>query len=328
MNVKFGVFADLHIDIMHDGEERLGIFLDACRKENVDFIAQLGDFSYPDEGRKCICRPENTPINVQSALKRITPADKAKIVGMFENFEKPSYHVIGNHECDLCSKKQILEFWGRDKAYYSFDTGGVHFVVLDPNYGKPSGQYTSYENGNYFDFPKDIPYLPEEQLEWLREDLNRTEYPTVLFSHQRLCRGHASIRNADALREIMKEAPHKVILSVNGHEHVDELEKEDNVYFLNLNSISSFWVHDDHNEPGLYGEEIDKDFPDICHVIPYRDPVFAIITIDEKGIKVDGRMSAYVGRTPEELDLYEKFPELTKRGIVVSPHVRNRFLPL
>ena len=26
MKVKFGIFADMHIDIMHDGEERLAFF--------------------------------------------------------------------------------------------------------------------------------------------------------------------------------------------------------------------------------------------------------------------------------------------------------------
>ena len=48
MAVKFGVMADLHVDIMPECEERLAAFLDACRKEDVDFIVQLGDFCYPD----------------------------------------------------------------------------------------------------------------------------------------------------------------------------------------------------------------------------------------------------------------------------------------
>ena len=33
--VKFGVFADLHVDIMHDAQERLEKFLEDCRKEDV-----------------------------------------------------------------------------------------------------------------------------------------------------------------------------------------------------------------------------------------------------------------------------------------------------
>ncbi len=61
---------------------------------------------------------------------------------MYKSFEKPSYHTIRNHECDVCSKMQILEYWGEKNAYYSFDMGGVHFVVLDPNYGKVGGELT------------------------------------------------------------------------------------------------------------------------------------------------------------------------------------------
>ena len=33
-NVKFGIFADLHVDIMHDCEDRLRVFLDAARAEH------------------------------------------------------------------------------------------------------------------------------------------------------------------------------------------------------------------------------------------------------------------------------------------------------
>ena len=83
------MFADLHIDIMHDGEARMTEFLEACRKEDV------------------------------------------------------------------------------------------HFVVLDGNYGKVDGKFVSYENGNYFDFPKSIPYLSDTQLSWLEKDLEETKYPAV-----------------------------------------------------------------------------------------------------------------------------------------------------
>ena len=242
MNVKFGIFADLHIDIMHDGEERISAFLEACRAENVDFVIHLGDYVYPNENRKCICKPENIPANVLSALQGVTPVNKEKILKMYEDFEKPSYHAIGNHECDVCSKKQILSYWGRDKAYYSFDCGGVHFVVLDPNYGKVDGEYLSYENGNYFDWKTCIPYLPDEQLTWLEKDLEAAQYPAVLFSHQRLTEGYASIKNADALRQILQKAPKGVPLAINGHEHRDTLDKVGDTYFLNLNSISCMWV--------------------------------------------------------------------------------------
>ena len=67
MAVKFGIFADLHVDIMHDAQTRLEAFLSACSKEDVDFIIHLGDFCYP-ESRKVLCKPENMPINIKNAI--------------------------------------------------------------------------------------------------------------------------------------------------------------------------------------------------------------------------------------------------------------------
>ncbi len=327
MYTKFGVFADLHIDIMHDGEARMAAFLEACREENVDFVMHLGDYVYPDENRKCICKKENIPPNVQSALQGVTPVNKKKILKMYEDFEKPSYHTIGNHECDVCSKKQILDYWGRDKAYYSFDCGEIHFVVLDANYGKVDGEYVSYENGNYFDWPKCIPYLPDEQLAWLEKDLAETKYPSVLFSHQRLTEGFASIKNADALRRVLQNAPGGVPLAINGHEHRDTLEKVDNTYFLNLNSISCMWVGPRYADLGKYGEEIDAKFPDMRHVIPYREPIFAIVTIDENGVKIKGKSTDYVGKTPEELGLYNPDSKFLENDIRVTAEIEDRYLP-
>ena len=80
--IKFGIFADLHVDIMHDTQERLEVFLDACRKEDVDFVIQLGDFCYPDEDRKCVCSPEKMPINLKLALEGKSYADKEKMTSV------------------------------------------------------------------------------------------------------------------------------------------------------------------------------------------------------------------------------------------------------
>lgn len=153
MKTKFAVIADLHVDIMNDAEERLKAFLAAARAEgDVDFVIQLGDFCYPDENRRSVCAPEKLPPNIEAALKNPTYADKERIHSLYRDFEKPSFHVIGNHDCDLCTKRQVLDYYGAAyEPYYSFDCGGFHFIVLAPNYYKKDGKYISYECGNYFD---------------------------------------------------------------------------------------------------------------------------------------------------------------------------------
>ena len=328
MSVKFGIFADLHVDIMHDAQMRLEAFLSACREENVDFIIHLGDFCYP-ESRKVICKPENRPINIENALHTPTYANKDAIISLFRDFEKPGYHVIGNHDCDMCSKDEVLRYYGVDYGpYYSFDMGGFHFVVLDPNHYRKDGKIISYCNGNYFDAEGDLPYLPDEQLQWLQEDLANTPYPSVLFSHERLTEDHCAIRNADALRKILLDAPHGVVLALNGHEHMDNVWKVDNTWFLNINSISNYWLGEDYLCLERYGKEIDETHPNIRYVVPYREPVFSFITLDETGAKVSGRRGSFVGITPDEQGVTKAGTPFRRKLVSpITPSQQDRWLP-
>ena len=321
--VKFGVFADLHIDIMHDGEQRLAEFLDACRREDVDFVIQLGDFCYPDEDRKCICQPDKRPENIEIALTHKTYADKDKIRNMYKDFEKPSYHVTGNHDCDMCSKRQILDYYGVDyDPYYSFDMGGFHFVVLDGNYMKVNGKYISYDNGIYFDesYRKDrvLPYINDTQLEWLEKDLAGTKNPSILFSHQRLCPGSSSILNQEDFAKIIENAPSKVLMSLNGHEHLDTLEKFNGIWYYNINSMSNMWLGKSYTCLCRYTSEIDEKYPNIKFTAPYTTAQFAIITLDEKGATVKGTEGEFAGPSPKELGHPKHEP--------MTPCIKDRYI--
>ncbi|MBR5518624.1 MAG: metallophosphoesterase [Clostridia bacterium] len=325
MSIKFGVLADLHVDIMHDCEERLKVFLDVCKKENVDFIIQLGDFCYPDI-RDCICKPENTPENVLNALNMPTYVDKDKIISMYRDFEKPSYHVIGNHDCDMCSKEQILEYYGVDYGpYYSFDMGGFHFVILDPNYMKLDGKYVSYDRGNYFDESyrpdKVIPYLPDEQIKWLENDLANTKYPSVLFTHQCLTDGHdGNVLNWKDVKKVIDSAPNKVVMALNGHEHTDLCEKVDGVWYYTVNCMSNMWVGKRWSRKDRYPAEVYEKFPSLEYVVPYENSQFAIITMDEKGAQIKGTKGGFVGASPKDMGMEQKRVEK-----IVSD-VKDRYL--
>ena len=332
MPVKFGIFADLHVDIIHDPQRRLEEFLEICRSEDVDFIIHLGDFCYP-ESRHVVCKPENRPVNIENALRTKTYANKDAIIALFRDFEKPGYHVLGNHDCDMCSKEEVLRYYGVDYGpYYSFDKGGFHFVVLDPHYYLWNGEYISFRNGNYFDACNQpvpaLPYLPPEQLRWLEEDLAKTPYPTVLFSHQRLTEDDCSIRNAAALRTVLKNAPKGVLLAINGHEHMDNVSKTDRTWFLNLNSMSNYWLGTEFDHPERYTREIDEKYPNLRYTVPYRNAVFAIVTLDEVGATVRGRSSTLVGSTPEQQGVYERGTAFCRRlWSPITAAQKDRYLP-
>ncbi len=328
MKAKFGIFADLHVDIMHDGEQRLEKFLDACRKEDVDFVIHLGDFCYPDEGRKNVTWPEKQPINIENALKYPTYANKDKIHSMYMNFEKSSYHVLGNHDCDMCTKRQVLDYYGaKYDSYYSFDVGGVHFVALDGNFTKIGDEYVDYANGNYFNEEGTLPYFSDKEIEWLEKDLASTPYPSVLFSHQAIAGGWACIKNSDKVRKVIGAAPNKVLLAINGHEHTDRLSHIDDVWYLDLNSMSCLWLDLAFTYLGRYTEEIDEKYPNMRYVAPYKDPLFAIITVDDDGIDIKGVQSEWVGPSPDELGAKEDW-SWCKDIPDLSPSIQDRYIPL
>ena len=334
-SLKFGIFADLHVDIIHDTDDRLKVFLKEARNENVDFIIQLGDFCYPDENKICICKTENLPVNLKNALTTPSYANKDLIRSLYKDFEKPSYHVIGNHDCDMCSKKQILEYHdAKYGPFYSFDFGDFHFVVLDANYFMEDGEYYSYENGNYFDKnpgkTRTLPYIPPHELDWLKADLDSTDKPSVIFSHQSLCENTSrAILHADVFRSIIKNRKSPVLICFNGHTHLDGARMNDGVWYMHVNSMSNHWLGSEHSCLERYSPEIDEKFPDIRHVAPYSDSLFAIVEIDESGARIKGRRGKFVGTKPEQLGYYEKRGKelIEKSEPLASPIIEDKYLP-
>lgn len=86
----------------------------------------------------------------------------------------PFFQVLGNHDMDFdgmtdgASAETFRSHFG--PAYYSFDRGAAHYVVLDDVF---------WNGDRYFG------YLTGDQLHWLRQDLARVEAgrPVVVFAH-------------------------------------------------------------------------------------------------------------------------------------------------
>jgi 3',5'-cyclic-AMP phosphodiesterase len=88
-------------------------------------------------------------------------------------------NCIGNHDIwgagaknDLLyGKKWALDTLALDKPYRSFDKAGWHFIILDSIHPKAEGWYTAK--------------LDEEQFDWLKADLKKTDKstPVLVLSH-------------------------------------------------------------------------------------------------------------------------------------------------
>ncbi len=247
--IKFGVITDIHHGFLTDVNNRMQLFTDAAMAEEVDFIIQLGDFSL--------------------AMK---DAETSSFLGIWNSFDGPKYHVLGNHDMDRNSKKDVQDYLGMESNYYSFDMHGFHFVILDDNHIKiGNGDFIDYSNGNYFGADRD--WFGEEQLDWCVQDLANTDLPTVVFRHAGL---HASDR--EALENIISNANsdagyNKILLGLSGHGHRDVEEIIDGVPYVEIPTASHKWVSANERAE------------------PYTTARFAFVTINARNgtLVIDGR---------------------------------------
>ncbi|MDG2125983.1 MAG: metallophosphoesterase, partial [Verrucomicrobiales bacterium] len=200
--LKFGVITDVHQDIMHDAEERLGVFAQAMKEAEVDFVVQLGDFCVPKEGNR-------------------------KFLEIWDSIAVPRYHVLGNHDTDGGYKREeTVKWWGMPARYYSFDQGGMHFVVLDGN-DRPEGHTSGYPR-----------FIADDQIKWLEEDLKATGLRTVVFVHQSLEREEeGGVQNGAAVRGVLEAAgAGKVVACFSGHHHRDYVREISGIAYPQINS--------------------------------------------------------------------------------------------
>lgn len=285
--ITFAVCADVHKDIMHDADERLKTFVEAAEKNNSDFIIHLGDF----------CRPYDV---------------NKSFLDVWNSFPGNNYHVIGNHDMDGgFTREQVLEFWNSPAKYYSFDVDDFHFIVLDGNDKNPSENRASgYAR-----------YIGKEQQEWLKKDMQSTEKQIILFSHQSL-ENKGGIENGNEIRQLLvnenKRAGFtKVIASFSGHHHTDFCTQIDNIYYIQINSMSYSWLGDKYKTV-RYSKKIDEKYPWIKYTAPYREPIFAIVEIGNGKIEITGKETDFVGITPQEMGVNEE------AGSPIVPKISDR----
>jgi len=272
--IRFGLCADVHKDVIHDADKRLKIFIDRMNREKVDFIMQLGDF----------CRPYDY---------------NQDFLDLWNQFQGPRFHVLGNHDTDGgFTREQTLEFWGAKDKYYSFDLSGYHFVVLDGN-DKKQGAAGGYPR-----------YIGQQQAEWLKNDLSKTNSRAFIFSHQSI-ENTGGLENGQAIRSILQEANSqagfkKVVACFSGHHHADYYAVIEGIYYIQINSMSYEWLGADYKH-ARFSEEIEKAHPWVSYTAPYRDALYAIVTIrSDAAIEINGIQSQWIRPGPSELGVPEQ----------------------
>lgn len=226
--VRFGIVTDSHYaDADPNGTRfyresipKMKECISLMNEQHVDFVVELGDFK--DQG---------SPPDEAGTLRFLSDIEQA-----FAAFNGPRYHVLGNHDADSISKNQFSESVTntgipKDATYYSFDSGGVHFVVLDANFN-PDG--SAYDHGN-FNWTKTV--IPGDERDWLTRDLESTSLPVIVFVHQLLDgEGEHYINNAADVRNILQN--HNSVLAVfQGHMHTGNYSLIENIHYYTLKAM-------------------------------------------------------------------------------------------
>jgi predicted phosphodiesterase len=217
-SVSFGLITDLHYADKppagsrhyRDTPDKLARAAEQFASAKLDFVVELGDLIDAADSVK-------TELGY---LKRINRD--------FAAISKNRHYVLGNHCVDMLKKEEFLDGVEKEKSYYSFDEGGVHFVVLDSCF-RSDGESYGRKNFKWTD-----PNIPAAELEWLADDLKAATKPTVVFAHQRLdVANHYAVKNAVAVRRVFEESG-KVLAVFQGHSHKNDHEDISGIHYCTM----------------------------------------------------------------------------------------------
>ncbi|MBU1049185.1 metallophosphoesterase [Candidatus Bipolaricaulota bacterium] len=217
--VRFGLITDTHahdIDSPLEGkwmshtQERMTAFTDAMNDWSPDFIVELGDFV---NGWVVLGADPGDPNRIPDIL--------AWADSLYDQFNGPSYHVIGNHDLYNLTKQQYRDVLGTESTSYSFDVGSFHFVVLDVQYASDGTDLKNTYTGI-------AGFVPESEFEWLRDDLATSSFATIVLVHQPLddtaeeiaAWNRPTVLNQDDLRQLFARDG-DVIAVFQGHDHAN-----------------------------------------------------------------------------------------------------------
>ena len=299
-DIIFGVCADVHHHEHKDEKWRMEKFVAEANERKADFIIQLGDFVMPDKSGE-------------------------EMLAVWNKFKGSKYHVLGNHDTEQGGgKENMMRFQGQKEKYYSFDVGDYHFIVLDTNYGRDGVQY--YDYGGY---RKDFfnCYIPDFELEWLKQDLDATNKRSFIFMHATSEVGDWRIYNIHEFREVLwnaneKAGFNKVTMVFSGHDHADAYRFKGGIHYLIVNSMSHKFIGGIYPAYSSKKEAVEKDYGALKQIIPYKEPLYAFVRLKKNGlIQIIGKQSEYDGNSPLELH-WEHYasPQISYRELWMNGH--------
>jgi alkaline phosphatase len=216
--VQVGLVTDLHYadkasaGTRHyrDSLSKLAETANEFSRDKVDFVVELGD----------LIDAADSVDTEQRYLKTINTE--------FQKIHPDRHYVLGNHCVDMLHKEEFLGGIEQPSAYYSFERGSFHFVVLDACF-REDGKAYGRKNSKWNDAN-----IPSEQLEWLQGDLAGTTKSVIVFAHQRLDVSDSyGVKNGQAVRQILQSSG-RVAAVFQGHSHKNDYREIEGIHYCTL----------------------------------------------------------------------------------------------
>jgi len=267
--LTFTAFSDLHDNpgrFYTNASHRLQVICDAAVQNRSALLLHAGDFCH------------------DFSVSR-------EILQQYRDCPVPTYHTLGNHDCEIQSCQEVLKAYNMPGGYYHVDVNGFRFVFTDTNYYCKNRQYIHFSAGNHrVASNEERYYLPPEEMLWLEKTVSDSPYPCIVISHHSFDREADSVKNRAEVREILYRSG-KVMLCINGHHHRDHLRVLDGICWLELNSASYNWLQKPHT---LFPKDITEKYIYASNMAIYNDPLFAVITVSYDGtVEICGRKSNF-----------------------------------
>ncbi|MEO8270341.1 MAG: metallophosphoesterase [Aureliella sp.] len=217
-DVRVGLITDLHYaDKASAGSRYYRLSLEKLEKATEQF--QQAELTFTVELGDLIDSMDAVDLDL-SYLKTID--------GRFSAICQDRHYVLGNHCVETLKKEEFLGEVAQERSYYSFDRGGVHFVVLDSCYRSDGAAY-GRNNSHWADAN-----IPAAELDWLKADLADIDKPVIVFAHQRLdVSSDHGVKNNAEVRQVL-EASGRVLGVFQGHSHQNDLKEIGGIHYCTL----------------------------------------------------------------------------------------------
>lgn len=227
--LNFAIFTDVHYDPRKikntskgiKGEESVKNFLkliEILKKGKQDFVVNLGDL-------------------VEAEPKKSFPI----ILKSIKKISSPVFHVIGNHELEVLSIKELKSVLKLKKFYYSKEIKGYKLIFLnafDKKTSKPDHRRKSRIIGGN---------ISNKQIKWLKKELKSTKGKAIIFTHKLLSNQelknnpiwaiaperYTKVENASVIRKILENSK-KVLAVFQGHVHQNFMVKIKNIPYFTI----------------------------------------------------------------------------------------------